>query len=73
MAHYIICVCCLNALETIYIRAYANSTTNEVCNPNQFWTGEGVSQLSLHQWQVSKPYFKRTSLKDSSLLGCYAM
>jgi len=74
MAHYIICVCCLNALETIHTLAYANSITNEVSNPlSHFWTGKGASQLSLHQWQVSKPYSKKTSLKDSSLLGCYAM
>lgn len=73
MACYIICLCCCNTLEIIHILAYANSIINEVCNSlSQFWTGEGVSQLSLHQWQVSKPYSK-TSLNDSSLLGCYAM
>ena len=74
MPCYIICVCCHNVLETIHILAYANSITNEVCKPlSQFWTAEGVTQLSLRQWRVSKSYFKKTSLKDSSLLGCYAM
>ena len=68
------CVCCLNALETIYILAYANSVTNEVCNPvSQFWTREGAYQLSLHQWQVSiNPTLRRHPLKiKSSRMLCY--
>jgi hypothetical protein len=69
-----LCTCWHNALETINILAYANSITTDVCNPlGKFWTGEGVPQLSLHQCQVSKSYSKKTSPKDSSLVGCYAM
>jgi hypothetical protein len=58
------------ALEIIHILAYANSITNEVLVNFGLVS---ISQLSLHQWQVSKPYSKKTSLKDSSLLGCYAL